>query len=359
MALVAILQEILSVGLAAAPWLLLGLILAGLIKAFMPEAVLERWIGGNGIGAISRAAVVGAPLPLCSCGAIPTGVALHRSGVGRGPTTAFMVATPGIGADSVAITYALLGPVMMVARVLGALVAAVATGQLVAGSRDPAADMELNRTGTASGCSSTSCMTSCSRGDPQVAVAPSISERVKVGLSYAFNDLFDDIGGWMLAGLVLAGVVAWAVPPQAFAAFATGIPAMLLMAVIGIPIYICATAATPIAVAMMIAGASPGTVLVFLLAGPITSMATLAVLRQEMGTGALARYLVGIIGTTVLFGLLVDGVVAWTGVDVVATMGAGQDLLPDPIEWMALVVLLLLGVRPVRQTLFRAAHANG
>jgi uncharacterized protein len=137
---VAILQEILSLGLQAAPWLLLGLVAAGLIKACVPEALLQRWIGGDGVGAIGRAAVIGAPLPLCSCGAIPTALMLHRNGAGRGPTTAFMVATPGIGADSVVLTYALLGPVMMLARVLGALVSAMLTGLLVAAGSEAGRD---------------------------------------------------------------------------------------------------------------------------------------------------------------------------------------------------------------------------
>jgi uncharacterized protein len=358
MALVAILQEILGLGLQAAPWLLLGLVVAGLIKACVPEALLQRLVGGDGIGAIGRAAVIGAPLPLCSCGAIPTALMLHRNGAGRGPTTAFMVATPGIGADSVALTYALLGPVIMLARVLGALVSAVLTGLFVAAGSDRS---EACRVEPASACSPESASTgaSCSTGcrGPALAAAPEpgIGERLRNGLSYAFNDLFEDIGGWMLGGLVLAGLIVWAVPPQAFAAIATGIPAMLLMAVIGIPIYICATAATPIAVAMMLAGASPGTVLVFLLAGPITSMATLAVLQREMGTPAVARYLAGIVATTVLAGFLLDQAIGWSDLDVMATMGAAQDVVPDWLEWGALTVLVLLALRPARRMLLRPA----
>jgi uncharacterized protein len=356
MAPVAILEQILSIGLAAAPWLLLGLLVAGVVKAFVPQAMLQRWIGGNGIAAIGRAAVVGAPLPLCSCGAIPTALALYRGGAGRGPTTAFMVSTPGIGVDAVLITYALLGPVMTVARVLGALATAVVTGLLVAASGHPGGGLVPGRGAPAPACSSKTCAPACSRGAGENA-ARGIGARLGGGLSYAFNDLLDDIGGWMLAGLVVAGVIVWAVPPQAFAAFAAGVPAMLLMAVIGIPIYVCAAAATPVAGAMMIAGASPGTVIVFLLAGPITSLATLAVLRREMGAGAVARYLAGIVGTSVLIGFLLDRLIGWSGIDVVATMTAGQEVLPEAVEWVALAVLVLLGVRPVRRALAGLASA--
>jgi uncharacterized protein len=365
MALVAILQEVLSISLTAAPWLLLGLVLAGLIKAFVPEAMLQLWIGGNGFGAVARSAIVGAPLPLCSCGAIPTALALHRGGAGRGPTTAFMVATPGIGADSVLITYALLGPVMMVARVAGALVTAISTGLLVAGSVGIAGRPMPEVAAARSACSQAGCAPSCSQPDAPARV-PEIGGRLRAGLSYAFGELFDDVGGWMLAGLVVAGVILWAVPPQAAASLAVGPPAMLLMAVIGIPIYICATAATPIAGAMLIAGASPGTVLVFLLAGPVTSMATLAVLHREMGTGAVARYFAGVVGTTVLVGLLVDGFVGWSGTWIALSMSAGREILPDAIEWAALTALVLIGVRPVRRVLSglavrsaRPARSNG
>jgi uncharacterized protein len=352
---VAILQEILNLGLQAAPWLLLGLVAAGLIKACVPEALLQRLVGGDGIGAVGRAAVIGAPLPLCSCGAIPTALMLHRNGAGRGPTTAFMVATPGIGADSVMLTYALLGPVMMLARVLGALASAMLTGLLVAAGTEAGRDEAASACARDSSSTGGSCSTGCRGPAVPAAPDPGIGERMRNGLSYAFNDLFDDIGGWVLGGLVVAGLIVWAVPPQAFAAIATGIPAMLLMAVIGIPIYICATAATPIAVAMMLAGASPGTVLVFLLAGPITSMATLAVLQREMGTAAVARYLAGIVATTVLAGFLLDQAIGWSDLDVMATMGAAQDIVPDWLEWGALTVLVLLALRPARRMLLRPA----
>ncbi len=126
-----LLHAILQVALSAAPWLLLGLTIAGLIKALLPEQLLQRWVGGHGVASVTRAAIIGAPLPLCSCGAIPTALALHRGGAARGPTTAFLIGTPGIGVDSLAISYALLGPFMAAARALSAVITAIATGLLV------------------------------------------------------------------------------------------------------------------------------------------------------------------------------------------------------------------------------------
>lgn len=345
---VPVIDEILTISLAAAPWLLLGLLAAGLIKALVPNAALHRWVGGSGVAAVSRAAVIGAPLPLCSCGAIPTALALYRGGAGRGPTTAFLIGTPGIGADSVAITYALLGPVMMGARVLGAIVTAISTGLLVAGSQRRRA---LSRQGASQGadCCASACKSSTARSTGPAA-AP-LGARLQAGVRYAFRDLLDDISIWIVAGFVIAGLISWAAPPEVLATYGSGLSAMLLMALIGIPMYICATAATPIAAAMVLAGVSPGTALVFLLAGPITSMATLAVLRREMGGEALARYVGGIIAMSIGIGLLLDQALEWTGVDVRAQIGTTQELLPTAVEWTAGVILIVLAVPPLRRRL--------
>lgn len=338
-----LLHEILSIALAAAPWLLLGLGAAGLVKAFIPESLLQRWLGGCGLSAVSRAAVIGAPLPLCSCGAIPTALALHRGGAGRGPATAFLIGTPGIGVDSLAISYALLGPFMTVTRAGAAVVTAIATGMLVGTTRDTPATAAA----PAHGC----CAGHCNGTNAQPSAAPSPGARLADGMRYAFTDVLEDIGAWLLAGLVIAGVMVTYIPPQALAAHGGGLPAMLVMSLVGIPMYICATAATPLAAGMIMAGVSPGTALVFLLAGPVTSMATLGVLRRAMGTSALVRYLTGILVSSIALGLLVDVFLAYTETDIVTQMSAAGELLPDWLEWTALAVLILAALPPVRHRL--------
>ena len=349
-------NEILSIALTAAPWLLVGFFAGGLIKAFVPEDVLQRLVGGSGLLDIARAAVIGAPLPLCSCGAIPTALALYRGGAGRGPTTAFLIGTPGIGVDSLAITYALLGPFMAVVRASSAVVTAIITGLLVATSGRSETNPPVSLEPTAS--VTTTCNNTCTCDPvPQSATRLTFADRFRNGMGYAFGELLDDIRLWLLIGLVLAGLLLAFVPPQALAAYGSGLGPMLLMAVIGIPLYICATAATPVAAAMLIAGVSPGTVLVFLLAGPITSLATLGILRREMGSRALGCYLIGIVFTSLLLGLLVDGVVREFAIEVPAQIGAVQELLPLWLEWSALILLILVALRPVRRMLSRTAPA--
>ena len=216
-----LLLSLLAVALTAAPWLCLGLVLAGLIKAWLPETALKRWLGGQGWLSLGRAALIGLPLPLCSCGAIPTGLALYRGGAGRGPSTAFMVGTPGIGVDSLAISYALLGPFMMVARAAGAVTTAVTTGLLVNLSRPSVTPSPEFPDTSAAGdsCSSGCCNTGCDgepEPEPQAAAAGEAGWRVRLasGMRYAFSDLLDDISTWILAGLILAGALVALVPPE-------------------------------------------------------------------------------------------------------------------------------------------------
>lgn len=342
-----LIAEVLGIALAAAPWLLIGFLLAGIIRGLIAEATLQRVVGGNSAMATARAAVIGVPLPLCSCGAIPTAFSLHRSGAGRGPTTSFLVGTPGVGMDSIALTYALLGPFMMVARIAGTVVTAVATGLLVGRSPLPISTTSSEPDAVSDCCSSDSCGQTSKPVPPASPVA-----RMKGGITYAFTELLDDISTWLAIGLVVAGVLVAFFPPDSLAAVGSGLLPMLLMAMVGIPMYLCATAATPIAAAMLLTGVSPGTVLVLLIAGPVTSMATLGVLRQEMGNNALVRYLLAIILTSVLMGWALDQWVAAMDLNIAAQATAAGELMPEWLEWTALAVLLTLVIRPLRQLLW-------
>ncbi|WP_291318558.1 SO_0444 family Cu/Zn efflux transporter [Desulfonatronospira sp.] len=351
-----ILQNILSISLTAAPWLLLGLFTAGLIKALIPETALQRWVGGHGPGVVVRATLIGAPLPLCSCGAIPTALALYRGGAGRGPATAFLIGTPGVGADSLAITYALLGPVMTLARALGAVAAGIVTGLMVSLAGTPSHFASIPAGAEEEPCPCSTAGTGCA-GDSSIIRREPLAVRIKAGMLFAFHDLFRDIIPWIFLGLIIAGLLITLVPPQALAAYGSGVWAMLLMAVAGIPMYICAAAATPISAGMIMAGVSPGTALVFLLAAPITSLSTLGVLYREMGRRTLVLYTAGILVTTVLLGLSMDQLVALAGIDIAAQSEAVGDLLPAWLEWTGLVLLVLLtaftAFKSVRGTVYR------
>ncbi len=334
--------------LDAAPWLLLGLLAAGLIKGWVPESAMHRWLGGSGIGPVTRAALVGAPLPLCSCGVLPAALGLHRSGASRGSTLSFLIATPETGVDSVAVTYALMGPFMAVVRPVAAIASAICTGLLGGWGAGRPAPNPPPAPGAGSCCG---CNTSC--GAPS-APAPGWRGRTVDGLRYAVNNIVDDIIPWLAAGLLLAGLLMTLVPVGALAAWGSGLPAMLLMLLVGIPMYICATASTPLAASLLLLGVSPGTVLVFLLAGPATNLATLGLLYRELGRRTLVLYLCGIAVTSVTAGLLVDAIVAGLGIDVAAQMADATELVPSVLAWASGIILALLAIRPLRRQLVPA-----
>ncbi|RRJ82733.1 SO_0444 family Cu/Zn efflux transporter [Aestuariirhabdus litorea] len=277
----------------AALWLLLGLLFAGALKVWMPAHWLQRHLAREGGRSVVKAALLGAPLPLCSCGVVPAAMGIRRAGASRGATVSFLISTPETGVDSIAVTYALLGPLMAVVRPIAALASAITAG-LLAGPEEP----------SSAPVASSSC---CSKGDCQgPATDAPLGRRLLQGLHFGFVEIAEEIAGWMLAGLVFAAAVVTWVPPDTMSQWGSGLPAMALMILISIPMYVCATASTPIAAGLMVAGISPGTVLVFMLAGPATNISTIALVRRELGGRALAAYLGGVIGTAVLCGLGLD-----------------------------------------------------
>lgn len=345
-------RNTLALYLEAAPWLLLGLVAAGLIKAWVPEGRMSRWLGGRGPWPVVKAALIGAPLPLCSCGVLPAALGLRRAGASRGATVSFLIATPETGVDSIAVSYALLGPFMAVVRPVAAITSAVVAGLLAALVPEAKAARPLFNimaqpvvTGGDCGCSG-----SCA--SPQSAV-PSVWAKGLQGLRYALTDILDDIALWLLLGLVAAGAIATWVPPLALAQWGSGLPAMLLMLLVGVPMYICATASTPLAAGLLLAGVSPGTVLVFLLAGPATNIATLAVVKRELGKGALGLYLGGIAVSSIVLGLLTDLLVRQFDIDIQAELGAGAELVPAWLAWASALLMLAFAVKPLRRLWLR------
>ncbi len=342
-----LLRQTLHLYLDAAPWLLLGLVVAGLIKGWTAEARIGRWLGGSGLGPVVKAALIGAPLPLCSCGVLPAALGLRRAGASRGATVSFLIATPETGVDSIALSYALLGPLFAVVRPIAAVLSAVCAGALVALVPEPGRRPAFNV--VAAPVAACGCGGAC--GAP--AVPANGWRRARDGLRYALTDILDDIAPWLAVGLLLAGGVAAFVPPLALAHWGSGVAAMLVMLLVGIPMYICATASTPLAAALLLAGVSPGTVLVFLLAGPATNIATLALVRRELGGRVMTAYLGGLAAASVGLGVATDWVVGRFDIDVVAGVGAAAEVVPAWLAWVSGGLLLLAAIKPLRRLWLR------
>jgi len=333
--LLAILSAILDMYLDAAPWLVVGIVAAGLVHALMPDGMLGKWLGGNGAWSVIKAALVGAPLPLCSCGVLPAAVGLRKDGASKGATVSFLIATPETGPDSVAISYALLGPIMAVARPVTAILSAIVSGLLtnifILGEKQTT-PVETQAPACASGCSD-----HCSVEKPRQQGA--LAARAWDGVRYGFTEILDDIALWLAIGLVIAGVLSALVEPKALGAYGSGIGAMLVMLAVGVPIYVCATASTPIAAGLIAVGVSPGAALVFLLAGPATNIATLGVVGKDLGVRALAGYLLGISLSAVASGLILDALLNAGNIDIQVQMAVASEVLPQGVVVVSAVLL--------------------
>ncbi|MDH0447058.1 permease [Shewanella sp. GD04112] len=479
-----LLKNFIDLFLDSAPWLLLGLILAGLLKVFVPMAWMQKQLGGHGFKTVVKAALLGAPLPLCSCGVIPAAVGLRRSGASKAATTSFLVSTPETGVDSVTVSYVLLGPFMAIVRPIAAITSAIVAGLLVGRDDDdgkPAAKAEALSDKAQSGkafastapvasccasksssaetvvkaeavkscCASTKApaitpvKSSCCGSDgakapstePKIKMTPmaapslmatggssmgtvsmvntangdgakanpvkvesagsccgtqtaapekivvvkkgaccgsssskatdshqaegesccastqdmatelkseSVIARIGLGLKYAATDLVRDTTLWLLVGLFFAALVQTYVPADFLAKWGDGLLAMLVMVLVSVPMYICATASTPIAAGLLLAGVSPGAVLVFMMAGPATNIATLGVVTKELGKRALYGYLGGVLGVALVAGALVNYLVANFGFEVMPQIGEQHQMLPEWLVAASGIVLALL-----------------
>lgn len=282
----------------SAPWLLAGYLLAGIIKQVIPSSLVEKQLAEPGFASIAKGAFIGAPLPLCSCGVIPAALAIRKAGASKGATSSFLVATPETGVDSISFSYAVLGPIFALMRPIGALSSAIVTGVLVNAldkEETKAAEEEL---GTSSCCAS-------KQQDKQQeaqAILP-LGGRFVSAVKYGYGRMIADTAKWLVIGLAGAAVITTVVPQSFFLQWGDGLIAMIVMVVVGLPMYICATASTPVAASFLFAGISPGAALVFMLTGPATNIATMGVIKEQLGLRSLVAYLIGVIGTAILCGL--------------------------------------------------------
>ena len=340
----------------ASPWLLLGLLIAGLMKAWVPTKILSKHLGG-GYKSILKASFIGAPLPLCSCGVIPVATELRRSGASKSATSAFLVATPETGVDSVSVSYAMLGPIMAVYRPVTALMSAIITGLLVATIKEDETEKSPSVTPSTSCCSSSTPKeemkavekTTCCASTKTAPLTESPLRKTLHGVKYAATQLIDDIIVWLAIGLIFATLIKTFLPTEFLLSYGSGLGAMLVMIVISIPMYICATASTPIAAGFILAGLSPGTALVFMMAGPATNISTLGVIKNEMGSKVLMHYLIGISVCAIAFGSLLDFGLNFYDINISEQMQHSHAILPYWFNLSCAILIALLAIKPLRK----------
>ena len=352
--LVAVLQAFWAIMKEASVYLLVGFLMAGVLAVLVPRRLLTRLVGTGKLKSVLWGSVLGAPLPLCSCGVLPTAVGLRREGATPGATVAFLVATPETGVDSISLTYALTDPLMTVFRpiagVLTAIVAGVLTnlfgvterpagvahagdgdqGHAHAHPHDHGYDYahdhdhdhaEFPRAPTA--------------GGPRHAIVGTVSRIVR----YGFRDLLDDVAWWLVLGLVLSAIIEVALPANLFEIWGGGVASMLLMLVLSVLLYTCGVCSTPMAAALALKGLSPGAALVFLVAGPATNVGSFVVLLKVLGMRAVGVYLAAVGIMTLAAGFALNALYQTWGIDPRLTFGTAAEFVPESVKITGAVLL--------------------
>ncbi len=369
-----LLERCLNATLALAPFLLVGLLLAGVAHVLVRASTVRRYLGGTGLAAVVRAALFGAPLPVCSCGVVPLAVALSRKGASRPSTLSVLITTPESSADSMLLTWGVLGPVMAFARLVASLFTAVLTGVLAIASGLHRSEPIESGEEESHSCSSHHAGTASSEeGDgvglravvralryeidrryrdvsepaPEPPADATLAVLTKRALRYGFVTVVDDLAFWLVIGLVLTGLVEALVPGDlAPATVSGGLFAMFIVLVASVPLYVCASSSTPVAAALVAKGVSPGTALVFLLAGPATNAASVVAISGVFGRRFTRVYLLGIVVGAVVSGLALDMLLATTGLEIVSRLTSAGVQAHGPLSWLsALVLAALLGWR--------------
>jgi uncharacterized membrane protein YraQ (UPF0718 family)/copper chaperone CopZ len=321
--IISVLKEILFFFNETAIYLLFGFIIAGILHVLFPESIIRRHLGRRSFYSVVKSTIFGIPLPLCSCGAVPVSASLKKNGASDGATISFLIATPQVGADSFMITYSLLGWIFALFRITASLITALAAGIMV---------NILGRDGSEQ-----------SEESPLNGVQDeSFYQRLKSIFAYIEYDLLGSIANALLLGLILAGIIAAFIPDGFFERYlGSNFLSMLLMLIIGTPLYVCATASTPIAASLVMKGISPGAALVFLLTGPATNAIAIVTVFKVLGKKTTAVYLSSIVLVSLLLGFLLNLFTAHFGFQNVILLESPR-IMPEPLKIGGSIILAVM-----------------
>ena len=368
------------------PMLLLGLFLAGLIHVLISRNAVLRWLRRDSLGSVATAAAIGVPMPLCSCSVVPVVAEMRRKGASKSSCMSFLITAPETGADSILVTHAFFGFVPAVVRPLVSFATAVVTGLFCIGLvRDK--DEPRNRDATPmSDCCGKNDPCADERGGHQPLIAgaddcyvspaqlkasfprrwrksglatPAATAMADMApgatgewlefkaiakhvLRYGFVEVADDILFALLVGVALGGLLYLTIPSDLMTheyARWLAYPAMVL---VGIPLYICASASTPIAAALVAKGFSPGAALVFLMTGPATNTGTIAIVVRQFGTRFASVYVGVVVAVTVIAGILIDGLLLFAGWSLTVNLDASESTAIALVQWTGALGLIAL-----------------
>ncbi len=328
----------------SAIYILFGFFVAGLLKIALPTEKVFKYLGKKETKSVVRASLLGIPIPLCSCAVLPTAMSLRKQGASKGATLSFLISTPETGVDSISITYALIDPLMTVFRPVAALVTAMTAGVAAnfVDKKKPSVPVAVITQETTCGCND-----ACGENKD--------SENHKRGkirelFHYAFVDLLDDIMVWLIIGIIIAAFITVLLPENFFESYiGSGPLSMIVMLLVGIPIYMCAASSTPVAAALIMKGLNPGAALVFLLAGPATNIGTTAAVGKFLGKKMMAVYLGTIAVVSIFLGVILNAVYAALNISPYAIVGQASEVLPPSLKAAGSIILLFLIINNLRK----------
>ena len=297
-----------------APFLLLGFLLAGILHVWVPNHLYVPKISKPNFKSVLWSALFGVPLPICSCGVIPTSIALRKEGASKGASVSFLISTPATGVDSILATYSLLGGPFAILRPVAAFVTAMLGGLFtnVVTKNEPETGVavvgethEPHHEHEHCDCDGDHC--SCGQDHDEDHSKKSFVQKVRETLEYGFVNMIGDVSKWLIIGLLLGALIAAFVPDDFFL-FLHEYPllCMVVVLVLAMPMYTCATGSIPLALALVEKGITPGAALVLLMAGPATSIASMLVVGKAFGKRTLAAYLTSIALGALFFGFIID-----------------------------------------------------
>ena len=304
--------------LSMAPYILFGLLFAGVLHALVPESIVTKHLGKENIASVIKATIFGIPLPVCSCGVIPLATAIKKSGASKGATLSFLISTPITGVDSILATYGIFGWIFTLYRIITSMIIAIVAGILTnifdKEKKEPQSNKPLFSTTTTNTLTATMPLQKKEAMQDTTSTDECCSNEntskkfsLKAVFDYAFNTLLKDIAKPLFWGLILGALITVAIPDNLAELLKDNAwLSYLIVILIAVPMYVCATASLPIAAGLMLSGVSAGAAFVFLTAGPATNTVTIGVVKKMLGSTSLATYLGSIVVGSILFGFGLD-----------------------------------------------------
>lgn len=327
-----LINEIIAMFVEMSPYILLGLLFVGILNLYINKELIIKHTGGDNLWSVLKASLFGIPLPLCSCGVVPTSVYINKNGASDSSTVSFLTSTPQTGIDSIIATYGMMGPVFAVFRPFAALIMGILSGFSVkfAGNKKKKNFISLDN---------------LSNHNEKVNKEP-FNKRLKKSANYAFVEFLDDISVQFIIGVIIAGFIAYFLPADLISdlGIESGLLAMIIVMLLAAPMYVCATASIPIAVALMMKGFSPGVAFVFLSVGPATNAASLSILTNTLGKKTITIYLLSLMISAIIMGYLLDFIFNYFNItpDLSSMHSHGSELSEYLMYAISVIFLIML-----------------